>query len=133
MAFLLAFPGAPAIYYGDEIGLEGGEDPDCRRCLVWDQNLWDQEIHAAVRELVRARRMEPALRGGDLHFAKAHERTLCLRRTLAGEEIFVALNTGDKEETVPLPGRFWDLLTGERVSGKVILPAWTFRFLKRQT
>ncbi|MBC7092858.1 DUF3459 domain-containing protein [Candidatus Bipolaricaulota bacterium] len=131
-AFLFSFPGAPAIYYGDEIGMEGGEDPDCRRCFAWDQNLWDQETLAAFRELVRLRRGEPALRGGELHFVGAHGRTLCLRRTLVGEEVLVALNAGDGEQAFPLPGRFRDLLAGEEVSGEVALPPWSFRILKRR-
>ncbi len=34
--FQLCFPGAPSIYYGDEIGLNGDNDPDCRRCMEWN-------------------------------------------------------------------------------------------------
>ena len=37
-AILMTLPGIPMIYYGDEIGLPGGNDPDCRRCMIWDQN-----------------------------------------------------------------------------------------------
>jgi len=36
-AVQMTFEGAPCIYYGDEIGMEGGKDPDCRRCYPWDK------------------------------------------------------------------------------------------------
>lgn len=29
------------VYYGDEIGMEGGSDPDCRKCMEWDETLWE--------------------------------------------------------------------------------------------
>ena len=42
--FQFAFPGAPAIYYGDEIGLSGGKDPDCRGAFLWDEKSWNFEL-----------------------------------------------------------------------------------------
>lgn len=33
--------GTPMVYYGDEIGMEGNADPDCRRCMEWDENYWE--------------------------------------------------------------------------------------------
>ena len=64
---LMAYPGAPAIYYGDEIGLEGGEDPDCRRAFPWDENQWDRELLDFIRLLISLRRNRISLRRGTLH------------------------------------------------------------------
>ncbi len=57
MAFLLqaTLPGAPCIYYGDEIGLEGANDPDCRRAFPWDEAAWDQPTLTFVRAALRLR------------------------------------------------------------------------------
>lgn len=45
VVFLFTFMGTPCIYYGDEIGLTGYEDPDCRKCMEWDQGKQDRELY----------------------------------------------------------------------------------------
>ncbi len=132
-AFLVAFPGAPAIYYGDEVGVEGGEDPDCRRTFPWDEQKWDRDLLDAFRTLVRLRREEPVLRRGGVRWADAHGRSLLLVRDLPPAEVAFALNAGEEETVVDLPmgGRWTDLLTAERVAGKVGVPGMGFRYLKR--
>ncbi|MFR5852990.1 MAG: alpha-amylase family glycosyl hydrolase [Lachnospiraceae bacterium] len=44
MAFQMLFPGAPAIYYGDELGTTGENDPGCRGGMAWDTP--DKALHA---------------------------------------------------------------------------------------
>ena len=41
--FLMTMPGAPCLYYGTEIGMDGGPDPDCRRAFPWDPQSWNHE------------------------------------------------------------------------------------------
>lgn len=53
---LLAYPGIASIYYGDEVGMEGGHDPDCRRIMSWNPNDWDIELLHHIRRLIRLRR-----------------------------------------------------------------------------
>ncbi len=60
----MTLPGAPCIYYGDEIGLEGREDPDCRRSYPWDQARQDSRFRAFIAGLIALRASEPALRRG---------------------------------------------------------------------
>jgi neopullulanase len=64
MLVQMTLPGAPCIYYGDEIGLEGREDPDCRRSYPWDPARQDGELRAFVSGLIQMRKTEPALRHG---------------------------------------------------------------------
>jgi alpha-glucosidase len=59
-----AAPGTPLIYYGEEIGLEGGKDPDNRRPMLWDSARWDNECMEHIRTLAGIRRASPALRIG---------------------------------------------------------------------
>ncbi|MFR4440397.1 MAG: alpha-amylase family glycosyl hydrolase [Hungatella sp.] len=65
LAALFTMPGSPCIYYGTEIAMEGGHDPDCRRCMPWEE-LDSSEYAARIREmkqLIRLRNEEPVLRG----------------------------------------------------------------------
>jgi glycosidase len=56
LALLMSLPGAPCIYYGTEYALEGGHDPDCRRCMPWDPSPEELAFADFVRALVRMRR-----------------------------------------------------------------------------
>jgi cyclomaltodextrinase / maltogenic alpha-amylase / neopullulanase len=64
IALQMTLPGTPMIYYGDEIGMEGDNDPDCRRPMIWDRNRWNDRIWQATRTLVNLRHTHPALRTG---------------------------------------------------------------------
>jgi cyclomaltodextrinase len=62
--FQMTFPGAPCIYYGDEIGMQGQHDPDCRRTFPWEEDLWDRDLLAWFRQAIALRRAHPVLRSG---------------------------------------------------------------------
>ncbi len=59
-------PGIPFIYYGEEIGMEGGHDPDCRRPMIWDEQRWDKETLGFYKHLIEIRRSRSELRRGEL-------------------------------------------------------------------
>ncbi len=82
MALLLqvALPGAPCIYYGDEIGLEGANDPDNRRGFPWDEATWDRPTLDFVRSLLTLRRVQPALREGAWRVAGTSGDSLAILR-----------------------------------------------------
>lgn len=101
---LLTVPGAPSIYYGDEIGLPGDQDPDCRRAFPWDRpESWDREALAYHKQLIALRRQYRALRRGS--FIPLHESdyTYAFGRRLDGEALLVAVNVGDSLHTITIP------------------------------
>ncbi|MUK89001.1 alpha-glycosidase [Ornithinibacillus sp. L9] len=57
--FQLSFIGSPCIYYGDEIGMAGGQDPGCRACMEWDEKNQDRELFTFVKTLIDLRKTEP--------------------------------------------------------------------------
>lgn len=61
LVLLLTFYGCPAIYYGTEIGLEGGEDPDCRRCMIWEEKQQNRTIYQHTKKLIQLRKTYPTL------------------------------------------------------------------------
>jgi len=64
LALVFTLPGVPMIYYGDEVGLPGGPDPDNRRQMIWDPGEWDLETLSLIKRLREARRELPELRRG---------------------------------------------------------------------
>ncbi len=101
--FQMAFPGAPAIYYGDEIGLEGGKDPDSRRAFPWQQNKWDQGLLQWVKSLISLRKRTPSLRRGDYIRLVSNDRFFAFARILGDKNILVALNASEKTQQVEIP------------------------------
>lgn len=107
LALLLQFtlPGAPSVYYGDEIGLAGGMDPDCREAMPWEnRGGWDPARLALVRGLARLRAAQPALRTGDWQVLYAHRGVVAFRRRLADNDLLVVVNqrADDAHARVPL-------------------------------
>lgn len=104
-SLLMTYPGAPTIYYGDEIGLPGGKDPDSRRAFPWDQSEWNQELRQHVASLVDLRRNSPALRRGNFNVAACDPEAgwTLIQRRLGDELWYVALNMADGAHSVRLP------------------------------
>jgi len=121
-------PGTPMIYYGDEIGMEGGKDPDCRRCYPVDPQAGDRQQRRRVAHLIDLRReLEPLVRG-DFHPLYAEGDALAFERRVPGQGVLVAVNAGAEPARIPgLEGQ--DLLSGRTLSG--ILPAWSAAVLER--
>lgn len=91
-AFQLTTPGAPGLYYGDELPMTGGEDPDCRRTFDWDRTGSDH--HRAVRGLGQLRHSHEALRTGSIAMLPVVDQCVSFVRTGASENLFVAINNG---------------------------------------
>jgi len=117
--------GAPCIYYGDEIGMEGDKDPDCRRCYPWD---WEQrveesgqqaELLAYYKKLIAVRKNNPALRDGTFRTLEAdpHRQFYAFERHSPDNRCIVALNGSDRDYTLPLSP---DLLATELLSNRPI-------------
>jgi glycosidase len=137
--FQMAFPGAPAIYYGDEIGMEGGKDPDSRRSFPWRESNWDLGLRQWVRLLISLRKRTPALRRGEYIRLLAEDGFYSFARTLGEQNILVALNATGQERRADIPcaslgwneGRaLQGLLDGQKfiVSGRKLslnLPPWS--------
>lgn len=95
--------GAPNIYYGDEIGLPGGRDPDCRRGFPWeDKGSWHSQLLEDVRRFIALRHATPALRRGNFQILHAGDHVVAYCRRYEGQTAVVAFNTDDEETTLTL-------------------------------
>lgn len=98
IALLVVFPGAPCIYYGTEICMEGGYDPDSRRCFDWDESHWDQKVMEMVKSLI-ALKKKKVLQYGSVEITEKDE-MLCIRRSMEGQEIVLFINMSEKKKRI---------------------------------
>ncbi|MBD1839578.1 DUF3459 domain-containing protein [Coleofasciculus sp. FACHB-64] len=90
---LLTYPGAPSIYYGDEVGLPGKLDPDSRRGFPMEAH-WERDVLDYHKQLIALRHQYPALRTGSYHVLFAEGTVYVFARKLGDEELIVAINVG---------------------------------------
>lgn len=145
MVFQFAYPGAPAIYYGDEIGLQGGEDPGCRGAFPWDEQQWNLELRNWVKTLITLRKRYACLRRGDYKhlFGDDLQHCYAFARTLGDEKIAVLINASSTQGKLCLPvsGLNWgegqivrnllnnDVYTISSGCIPIVLPPWSGMWL----
>ncbi|MEG4073891.1 alpha-amylase family glycosyl hydrolase [Microcoleus sp. Pol14C2] len=96
---LLTFPGAPSIYYGDEVGLPGALDPDSRRGFPLKAH-WELDVLDYHKQLIALRHKYEALRTGAYHILFAEGTVYVFARILGDEEIVVAVNVATEEANI---------------------------------
>ena len=134
--YMFTQPGAPVVYYGDELGMVGGKDPDNRRCMPWETARDNNEMLTFMKKLVAVRKAHPALRGGEVKtlMRHNHHRQYAYLRADRGEKLAVALNSGTEARDVAfeVKGDFadgtvmHDQISGKRFTvtgGRVVVPA----------
>lgn len=113
----MTLPGAPMIYYGDEAGMWGGDDPDCRKPMVWpdmkyemevshpfnkprpkDEVSYNKELYEWYKKLIHIRNENEILALGDLNFFLIDDENNILgyERTIGKDKMFIILNNQDK-------------------------------------
>jgi glycosidase len=100
LTLLFFLPGAPCIYYGDEIGMEGGKDPDNRRSFPWDHLVEGQSkpIYSYIKELIGLRNKERVLRDGALEISYSVGR-LNIVRTLGKKKMTLCISNASPDPT----------------------------------
>ncbi|MBQ7824949.1 MAG: DUF3459 domain-containing protein, partial [Clostridia bacterium] len=124
LTLLLTMPGSPSLYYGTEIAMEGGWDPDNRRTMPWseiDAGKHDAAI-AQAKALIALRKAHVQLRGDGIRFVhdEAHPRLIAFERWAdEGDRLrLVLVNAGDAPVALPC-GR---LLYSRKAEGGKLLP-----------
>lgn len=140
VTFQMTYSGTPCIYYGDEFGMEGDNDPDCRRCMVWDEKDQDLELFAFYQQLISLRKQYPALRQGIFKFlhAKKGNNGLIYERSDDEDTFVIAMNSSSEPVTVSIDvetskwENMLDQTTLQVENGKLEekLPAFAFVILK---
>ncbi|MGF1727704.1 maltodextrin glucosidase [Photobacterium nomapromontoriensis] len=107
LLMLFAYIGTPCIYYGTEVALEGGHDPDNRRCFPWESTKCANSTFDYVQLLIGLRKQSLSLQQGSLQWLYAEHKQLAFARTYGDETIVCLINNSDKAKTLTLP--LWKL------------------------
>ena len=102
IGFQFSYIGVPYIYYGDEIGLNGGEDPESRKCMIWEKDKQNLELFNWYKSLIKIRKDNLSLVYGDYKVLFCKENVLIYERNFNGEKIIVAINNNYKKYYVNL-------------------------------
>ena len=132
----MTYVGAPMIYYGDEIGMWGSNDPDCRKPMIWNDIDYEDETYlpnqstrtpdkveqnldlfAHYQKLIKIRKEHKSLQFGTYKtlIADNEKNIFVFEREYEDEKIIVAFNNSDKKQVVKIPcedKKFTDLLNG---------------------
>ena len=117
--FQMTYPGAPSIYYGDEIGLAGGHDPFNRAAFPWDESAWDHDLLHDFQRWIAFRKARPALRRGSYRTLLAEDHVHAHLRQLDDEAVVVILNASRETRRVDVP------MDGSLTDGTGLDEAWT--------
>ncbi len=99
LTFMFTQMGAPCIFYGTEVGLEGYDDPDCRKCMIWDEEKQDHDMMTFTRELIHFRKKHQKLLSyGELLWddIREEERVIGFRRKDSEQTLYCYFNQGDE-------------------------------------
>ncbi|RJQ43267.1 MAG: glycoside hydrolase family 13 protein [Anaerolineaceae bacterium] len=102
LLFLFTYPGAPCIFYGDEIGMSGRNDPECRKSMVWDKSRWDLQRLDYVKSCINLRKQYAALRHGNYIPLYNNNGLLAIARQLDEEYLVVVFNINHDQGTMEI-------------------------------
>src|SRR5699024_4663033 len=108
LAFTFMQNGSPCIYYGTEIGMDGFDDPDCRKCMIWDEKKQDLEMLAFTKELIAFRKNhQQNLSYGELNWfdVRDKEEVIGLKRALGEETLIAYFNQGEQDLELALDSK----------------------------
>ncbi len=148
-----AFVGAPLIYYGEESGMWGANDPDCRKPMIWpewkyevetrhpfekqrpgDPVKFNRELWKFYQKLIAVRNMYSALQEGQfIPLSSETDPVLHFLRNKQGQTIRIVINPGDRVHTVKMETDYSALLKLypgiQYLPGQIILPPETGEYL----
>ncbi len=138
VAFQILFKGSPAIYYGDEVGITGDNDPDCRKCMEWNEDKQNKELLDWYKMLIKFRKDHQCIRKGSYRTISCSDEDdlLVFERADDKEKIRVIIRKGSSDKEVRVDGLegATDLISSEIVTtdpdGKTAIEPCSVKVIK---
>lgn len=134
IAFQFCYIGVPYIYYGDEIGLDGGEEPLSRKCMIWDKEKQKRELFDLYKRLIKIRKENSELIYGEYNEIYCNNNVIAFERFNKNNNIIVAINNNEIEIEVELNlyQNCKDLLNNsdKEIGKNLVLAPMEFKILK---
>lgn len=118
IGFQFTYLGIPYIYYGDEVGINGGNDPENRKCMVWEKENQNLELFNYYKKLIKIRKEYKELVYGEYREIYCSDNVIAFTRTLEGNKITVVINNNECDKEISIKLRGIDLLTDKEVDFK---------------
>lgn len=140
VVFQFTYYGAPCIYYGDEIGLTGENDPDNRKCMIWDESGQNRDLFRFYQSMIRLRQSNPALRTGRFRFIHARDRDyrVAYERWDDGNRFIIAMNASPEPAKLAVAAstphwqEVWTGTNVEAVNGEleILMPGYGYSIFR---
>jgi len=133
--FSMTYIGSPHIYYGDEIGMQGGKDPDCRRTFYWDYKKipYRVKLHDWIKKLTHIRLKYKALRTGEYKTVYTKGKTFGFIRWDKKNRLLVLLNSADDPSSVSIDAAKLGLKNGNKLKDLISGKTYTVKSGKIET
>jgi glycosidase len=102
LLFTMTFIGVPSIFYGDEAGIDGVMESECRKAMVWEKRPEEGELFRFLKQLIAVRKQHKALVYGNFETVVARDGVYIFSRSVETEKLLIILNNSDMKKAVDL-------------------------------
>jgi len=135
VAFKFTYIGIPYVYYGDEVGVEGENDPYCRRCMIWDEDKQDRDLYEFHKKLSAIRRENKSLIYGEFMPLYFDDGVVAYKRICNDEECICILNNfnGKRNIEIDIYGSYSDIMESEevKINNGITLNPYEIKILRK--
>ena len=136
IVFQFTYIGVPYIYYGDEVGLNGGEEPQSRKCMVWEKEKQNRDLLEFYKKIIKLRKNNYELIYGNYKTIYSKDNIIAFERNYNKEKIIIIINNNYEERVVDLNLSLKCInlmaLKEEIITDKIIIKPMDFKILRKE-